>query len=696
MRRAFPLVLVALLPLAFVAGGGASGQAAQVSPPSPPTLATDATALPAALRVDPRKREESRAFYRAIYASSEGVASGFDGNVDAGRAGTTSREFRDAIARRLNYFRAMAGVPADVTFDDELNRRAQLAALMMSANGQLSHVPPKTWRHYSDDGAQAAGKSNLNLADGPGAIDGYIEDFGDSNGFAGHRRWALYSAASVMGTGDVDAQGKNRAANALYTVNSSAFRAKPALREAFVAWPPPGFVPAPLVYPRWSFGLANGSLENAVVTMTTTSSAGAGASVPVRLEARKTGFGDDAIVWVPDGWDANSGARPAFGGDTTFHVTVDKAVVGGVSKRFDYDVTLFDPAVAGADAVTPTVRGPASPLVGTASAYAFDAVPGADAYVWEAAALASFALDDGAETGAGGFEAATSPGYAVASADHAASGTYAFHLAMPDPSRQRLTLKRAFLCNAATTLSFQSRLRLATPSQRPHVQVAIDGGSTWSDLWARPLATSATAMTDEAAFTKIQVALGAYAGKVVRVRFVYENTGNGQYFPQTNRAGWYFDDVRVAAAEEPLASVSHSVTTARFDFAARAPGRTALRVRSRHYGRYLLDWGPVTIVEARSSGAPPPPMPTTTATAIPTTTAMPTATATAIPTATATAKPTATSPFPFPLPTAFPTALPTSVPTSMPTSMPTTVPTGLPIPIPIPSIFRVPPPPWPT
>lgn len=692
MRRAFPLVLVALLPLAFVAGGGGSGQAAQGSPPSPPAVATDAAALPAVLRVDTRKREESRAFYRAIYASSEGVASGFNGNVDAGQAGTTSREFRDAIARRLNYFRAMAGVPADVTFDDELNRRAQLAALMMSANGQLSHVPPKTWRHYSDDGAQAAGKSNLNLADGPGAIDGYIEDFGDNNGFAGHRRWALYSAAGVMGTGDVDAQGKNRAANALYTVNSSAFRAKPALREAFVAWPPPGFVPTPLVYPRWSFGIASGSLENAVVTMTNA----AGAAVQVRVEARRTGFGDDAIVWVPDGWDANSGARPAFTGDTSFHVVVDKVVVAGASKRFEYDVTLFDPAVAGADAIAPTVRGPASPLVGTASAYAFDAVPGADGYVWEDAPLASLALDDGAETGAGGFEVATSPGYAVVSADYAASGTSAFHLAMPDPARQRLTLKRAFLCSAATTLSFQSRLRLATASQRPHVQVAIDGGSTWSDVWARPLpagAPGATGTADEAAFTKVQVALGAYAGKVVRVRFVYENTGNGQYFPQTSRAGWYFDDVRVAAAEEPLAGVSHSVSSPRFDFAARAPGRTALRVRSRHYGRYLLDWGPVTIVEARGSGAPPPPTwPTATATSIPTATAKPTATATTPPTATATAKPTATSPFPFPLPTAFPTALPTS----MPTSMPTTMPTGLPIPIPIPSIFRVPPPPWPT
>ncbi len=684
MRRAFPLVVLALLPLVFVAGGGRDGHASQGSPPSPPSppaIATDGAPL-GSLRVDTRKREESRALYRAIYASSEGVASGFTGDVDGGQAGTTSREFRDAIARRVNYFRAMAGVPADVTFDDDLSRRAQLAALMMSANGELSHVPPKTWRCYSDDGAQAAGKSNLNMDDGPGAIDGYIEDFGDSNGFVGHRRWALYSAAGVMGTGDVDRQGKHPAANALYTINAGSFRSNPALREGFVAWPPPGFVPAPVVYPRWSFGLASGRLDGAVVTMTTA----AGASVPVRVEASRSGFGDETLVWVPEGWDPNGGARPTFGADTTFHVTIDKASVGGVAKRFDYDVTLFDPAVAGSDAVAPTVRGPASPLAGTASAYAFDAVPGADGYVWEDAPLATFALDDGAEGGAGGFDAATSAGYSVVSSDTAASGTSAFHLAMPDASRQRLTLKRGFLCNASTALSFQSRLRLATSSQRPRVQLMVDGASAWADVWS---AGGAAGTTDEASFKQAQISLGAYAGKVVRVRFVYDNAGGGQFFPQTKGAGWYFDDVRVTSAEEPLAGVSHSVAAPRFDFAARAPGRTALRVRPRHYGRYLLDWGPVTIVEARGSGAPPPAtIPPTAPTA---TTALPPATTNA---PTATPPPTArpTSPFPFPLPT----GLPGTLPTGLPTAFPPGVPTSLPLPIPIPSIFRMPPPPWPS
>ena len=73
---------------------------------------------------------------------------------------------------RLNYFRAMAGVPATVTFSDTYNAMDQRAALMVSANAQVSHSPPTTWTCYRADGAQAASQSNLILgAFGRNAID---------------------------------------------------------------------------------------------------------------------------------------------------------------------------------------------------------------------------------------------------------------------------------------------------------------------------------------------------------------------------------------------------------------------------------------------------------------------------------------------------------------------------------------------
>ena len=53
-------------------------------------------------------------------------------------AGTTSQAYADATILRVNYFRAMAGLQADVVLSNAWNLKAQDAALMMSAQGALS------------------------------------------------------------------------------------------------------------------------------------------------------------------------------------------------------------------------------------------------------------------------------------------------------------------------------------------------------------------------------------------------------------------------------------------------------------------------------------------------------------------------------------------------------------------------------
>ena len=67
---------------------------------------------------------------------------------------------------RLNYYRAMAGVPATVTFSDTYNAMDQQAALMMSANGQLSHSPPTTWTCYT----RRRGPGGKQIQPGPGVF----------------------------------------------------------------------------------------------------------------------------------------------------------------------------------------------------------------------------------------------------------------------------------------------------------------------------------------------------------------------------------------------------------------------------------------------------------------------------------------------------------------------------------------------
>ena len=110
--------------------------------------------------VNPSNREASRLFYATNYLAPDSPTA-WTGNRATCDAGTTASGFQDAVLLRLNYFRAMAGVPATVTFGGTYNGKDQKAALMMSANVQLNHNPPTTWTCYTADGAEAAGNSNL-------------------------------------------------------------------------------------------------------------------------------------------------------------------------------------------------------------------------------------------------------------------------------------------------------------------------------------------------------------------------------------------------------------------------------------------------------------------------------------------------------------------------------------------------------
>src|SRR3954471_13657328 len=103
------------------------------------------------LTVDVTSREEVRQFYRAIYGLSEGVSMGWTGNYATGAAGAgdTSSLYKEAVLLRINFFRALAGVPAAITLNSAYSAKDQQAALMMSANGALDHFPPASWMSYT-------------------------------------------------------------------------------------------------------------------------------------------------------------------------------------------------------------------------------------------------------------------------------------------------------------------------------------------------------------------------------------------------------------------------------------------------------------------------------------------------------------------------------------------------------------------
>jgi uncharacterized protein YkwD len=176
------------------------------------SLLAAATATARAAAVDTSNRDAVIAFYNAQYSpGNPPPGMGFTGDVNSCNAGTTSSDFRAAVAKRVNFFRNMAGLP-DAAQDDMLSALAQPSALIQAANNDLSHTPPTTWKCYTDAGAAASGKSNLALGNsGWDAINAYI----DEGGVLGHRRWVLYSNLQRFGTCDVPQSGTYSAANAL-------------------------------------------------------------------------------------------------------------------------------------------------------------------------------------------------------------------------------------------------------------------------------------------------------------------------------------------------------------------------------------------------------------------------------------------------------------------------------------------------
>src|SRR5206468_955598 len=121
-------------------------------------------------------------FYNAVYTASDGVAMNSTANPATCLPGTNATLFVEAVLRRINWFRALSGIPAAVTLDPTTNTLCQMAALMMSANTNLSTTPPLTWRCYSSDGTNAAANSLLALgAAGSDAITLYMRDHGSGN-----------------------------------------------------------------------------------------------------------------------------------------------------------------------------------------------------------------------------------------------------------------------------------------------------------------------------------------------------------------------------------------------------------------------------------------------------------------------------------------------------------------------------------
>jgi len=588
-------VCVFLLMLATTAKG-------EVILGDPPKAPEDVSGLPkgpdnwtvtGGFAVNASSREQVRSFYNAVYSTSDGVPMQTTANVLTCTAGTNSTAFKEAVLRRINWFRAMAGLPASVSLNATFNTRDQDAAVIMSANGMLSHFPTPAWACYTGNGANAASNSNIAIGNAGGdAVTAYIWDFGANNNIVGHRRWLLYPQTQVMGTGDVPAVNGFNSANAVWVFDGNFGGTRPATRTPYVAWPPAGYLPYQLAYPQWSFALTNANLSAATVTMRSN-----GVNVAVSLQPYATGYGENTLVWVPMGLDYTSptAKMPFNGTDTVYTITVTNVQYSTVTTGFTYTVTLFDPAVPGGDYAPPTISGTATPFVGQPNAYTFTAISNASSYEWQATQPNAYNLVDGAETGLGNFTVVSSAGYSIQDSSVKAAGTYSFHLAQPSPpTDQFLTLNQAFVPKTNGSLSIKSRLGYAGDAQVARVQVSVNGGLSWADLYNQTGSNG----QGETTFTTRPFSLSAYANQEIRIRFKYE-INVGTYYNQTSAGvGWYLDDIIVTNAETWTVISTNMVATTNFVFTPALAANYNLNVRAYLFTEFPLEWGPVKNVTA--------------------------------------------------------------------------------------------------
>lgn len=515
--------------------------------------------------IDTAQRETVRKFYQSVFWSSEQVEPGWNGSLVYCDPGSLSPEYQAATIRRVNWFRAMAGVPADVGLDDLLSADAQQAALVLSANRSLAAPAQPSSRCHTPTGEQAARHASLTLgAAGPEAVLSQFMALGDTATGVKYRSSILFPWAHSMGAGAIPAATEQLASGVLAVEDTLNAGAQPPIRDGFVAWPPPGFVPYSTVFPRWSFAYADADFSYAEVRMWRD-----GAVVPVARESQGGEGAEDVLVWTPVLERQGSlQSRPAS--DEGYRVEITSVLVDGKLRDFQYFVTLFDPAHKGAEYAPQTITGTNTPAVGEQATYSFTQVAGADSYQWRAARLSPEPAITGEES------ALAQQGIAVG---------------------QSLTLSATLMPGPESVLWFSSEFTAANAQQIATVELSEDDGHSWVTIWEQVPDTSKDGYPEP-----VTIPLGQYERRALKLRFAFADVKAGA--PQLAgfepaAALWRLDAVElrdVSALVVGQASFTEHLD--RFSLVADLPGPLLLQVQPLLFGGYPGEWSPFTAVEA--------------------------------------------------------------------------------------------------
>ena len=293
-----------------------------------------AGAVAASVDVKPTKAWVTR-LYTSRIAEALKVPVTWTGSVGSCSAGRESNASRTATLTTVNAMRALVQL-APVELDADASGAAQKAALLMDANGKLSHSPtPSEFPHcWTRDAKSAAGVSNLALGtSGAKAIAAYMVDPGDGNTAVGHRRWILNPTTTRIATGSTPS------ANALTVIGLGT--SSSVARPTWMEWPARGWFPEQLEpNGRWSLSSSdpNVSFSRATVKVQRLWSSGNVArTLTVKKYAPVVGYGPNTLVFRVKGVADPQGKR-----SIQYRVTVS-GITGGSSRSLSYVVRLYDP-----------------------------------------------------------------------------------------------------------------------------------------------------------------------------------------------------------------------------------------------------------------------------------------------------------------------------------------------------------------
>ncbi len=277
--------------------------------------------------------------WQDIYATVPDVPSCQEGALT-----TAEKEY---VLEYVNFIRYLHNLKP-VVYDYGGDVKAQKAALIQVANGQLSHTPPTSWNCYSQDGYDGSENSNLHLQwgisegqqiDSRVSIVGWMLDNMSQNAQdrCGHRRAIINPFVTSISFGRVDGQGPAGWAMAaalkfMDNVNGN-ISDQPV---EFVAYPYHNYPPN-LVDKNWylsfspyydmyeCFGNSNISYDNTSVEMTDDN----GNTISV-----------GSYTWDFEGWGAvqNNFRWKASGlqDEVKYNVTIKNVVVNGQNKDYTY------------------------------------------------------------------------------------------------------------------------------------------------------------------------------------------------------------------------------------------------------------------------------------------------------------------------------------------------------------------------